>query len=214
MARSLVTLMAICALGLIWTTAASASQGSCNTQLSRTVNSRAVSADRLDQNLFNDTVLYYVNIERCNRGLTPLRSDNTLIRATRQHSRHMASNAYISHKSQQSGYRNLQDRLTKAHVKYRIAGENVAKSFVFAFDRRNVGSGRAQCEFNFASNGRAVPRHTYDTLAKDLVVLWMASPTHRSNILHRDFRRAGATFGVDPDTSFCGTIYAAQNFAN
>jgi len=214
MARSFVTWMAVCALGLFWTTAASASQGSCNTQLTQAANNRTVSAETLDQDLFNSAVLHYVNIERCNRGLTPLTSDNTLISATRQHSRHMATNAYISHKSQQSGYRNLQDRLAKARVRYRIAGENVAKSFVFAFNRRSVGAGNGRCEFNFSNNGRAVPRHTYDTLAKDLVVLWMASPTHRRNILHRDFRRAGATFGVDADSNFCGTIYAAQNFAN
>lgn len=214
MARSLVTLIAICALGAIWTTAALASQGSCNTQLSRTADSRTVSADALDQGLFNDAILYYVNIERCNRGLTPLRSDNKLIRATSQHSRHMASNAYVSHKSQQSGYRNLRDRLAKARVNYRVAGENVIKSFVFAFNRQAVGGDRANCKFNYKSNGNPVPRHTYDTLAKDLVALWMASATHRKNILHRDYRRAGATFGVDADLNYCGTVYAAQNFAN
>lgn len=214
MARSLVALMAVCAFGLLWTTAASASQGNCGAELSRAANNRAVTAESLDQGLFNIAILYYVNIERCNRGLTQLRSDNTLIRATRQHSSHMASNAYVSHKSQQSGYRDLQDRLAKAQVRYRIAGENVAKSFVFAFDRRSVGVGNSECQFNFASNGRPVPRHTYDSLAKDLVALWMASPTHRSNILHRDFRRAGATFDIDSGSDFCGTIYAAQNFAN
>lgn len=206
--------MAVCALGLIWTTAASASQGSCNTQLSHIANSREVTAGSLDQNLFNDAVLYYVNIERCNRGLAALRTDSSLIRATSQHSRHMARNSYVSHKSKQSGYRNLQDRLSKARVNYRVAGENVVKSFVFAFNRQAVGGDRANCRFSYASNGSPVPRHTYDTLAKDLVVLWMASPTHRKNILHRDFRRAGATFGVDTDPNYCGTVYAAQNFAN
>ena len=205
--------MAIFALGTFWTTAASAAQGSCNTRLSASAGSKAVSADALDQGLFNNAVLFYVNVERCNRGLTPLESDSTLIRATSQHTTHMATNAYVSHKSKQSGYRNLQDRLSKARVRYRIAGENVAKSFVFAFNRQNVGAS-AQCQFRFSSNGSRVPRHTYDSLAKDLVVLWMESPTHRSNILHRDFRRAGATIGVNNDPNFCGTVYVAQNFAN
>ena len=181
-------------------------------QLSGSANSRTVSADALDQSLFNDAVLYYVNIERCNRGLSPLRSDNNLIRATRQHSTHMARNAYISHNSKQTGYRNLQDRLSKANVRYNLAGENVAKSFVFAFDRRNVGS-QSQCQFKF-SNGATVPRHTYDSLAKDLVVLWMESPAHRKNILERSFHRVGATIGVNNDPNFCGTVYVAQNFAN
>ena len=212
MARSFVTWMAICALGLFWTTAASASQGSCNSQLSGSANSRTVSADALDQNLFNDAVLHYVNVERCSRGLSPLRSDSNLIRATRQHSTHMARNAYISHNSRQAGYRDLQDRLSKARVKYNLAGENVAKSFVFAFDRRNVGS-QSQCQFKF-SNGATVPRHTYDSLAKDLVVLWMESPAHRKNILERSFHRVGATIGVNNDPNFCGTVYVAQNFAN
>mgnify|MGYP000291788570 CR=1 FL=1 len=213
MARSLVTLIAICALGAIWTTAASALPGSCNTQLSSSANSRTVSADSLDQSLFNDAVLYYVNVERCNRGLVPLSSDNNLIRATRQHSADMARNAYISHNSKQAGYRSLQDRLSKARVSYRVAGENVAKSFVFAFNRKNIGTS-AKCQFRFSNTGGIVPRHTYDSLAKDLVVLWMESPTHRSNILYRDYRRAGATIGINNDPSFCGTVYVAQNFTN
>ena len=205
--------MAVFALGTFWTTAASAAQGSCITRLSASASSKAVSADALDQTLFNDAVLYYVNAERCARGLAPLGSDNTLIRATSQHSTHMASNAYVSHTSKQAGYRNLQDRLSRARVRYRIAGENVAKSFVFAFNRQNIGAS-ARCQFRFSSNGSRVPRHTYESLAKDLVVLWMESPTHRSNILHRDFRRAGATIGVNNDSNYCGTIYVAQNFAN
>ena len=214
MARSLVTLMAICALGLLWTTAASASQGSCSSQLSRTANSRTVSADALDQSLFNDAVLHYVNVERCIRGLSPLRSDGSLIRATRQHSAHMASNAYISHNSKQTGYSGLKDRLSRARVRYNVAGENIAKSFVFAFDRRSVSGDASSCKFRFSSNGRNVPRHTYDSLAKNLVLLWMESPTHRSNILHNSFHRAGATIGIESDPKFCGTSYVAQNFAN
>ncbi len=206
-------LMAACAFGLLWTTTASASQGSCSTQLTPAANSRIVSAETLDQSLFNAAVLHYVNIERCNRGLAPLKSDNNLIRATRQHSRNMASNAYVSHKSQQSGYRNLQDRLSRARVTYRVAGENVAKSFVFAFDRRNIGAS-ANCQFRFSSDGAVVPRHTYNSLAEDLVSLWMESPTHKRNILYRDYRRAGAAIGIDNDSSFCGTVYVAQNFAN
>lgn len=213
MARSLVTLMAICAFGLLSTTAALASQGGCTGQLTSAADNRVVSAETLDQTLFNAAVLHYVNIERCNRGLTPLKSDNKLIRATRQHSSNMASNAYVSHQSQQSGYRNLKDRLTKANVRYQVAGENVAKSFVFAFDRRNIGSS-GNCQFRFSSTGGVVPRHTYDSLAKDLVSLWMESPTHRRNILYRDYRRAGATIGIDTDSSYCGTVYVAQNFAN
>ena len=212
MARSLVTLMALCALGVFWTTTASAAQDNCTAPLSGTANSRIVSADALDQSLFNDAVLHYVNVERCSRGLAPLRSDNNLIQATQQHSDHMARNAYVSHSSKQAGYRNLQDRLSKARVRYNIAGENVAKSFVFAFDRRNVGA-QSRCNFKF-SNGTTVPRHTYDSLAKDLVVLWMESPAHRKNILENSFNRAGATIGVNIDPNFCGTVYVAQNFAN
>ncbi|MGE4612081.1 MAG: CAP domain-containing protein [Paracoccaceae bacterium] len=214
MARSLVALMVFCTFGVLWTTAASAAPASCNATLSSNASSRAVTADALDQALFNDAVLHYVNVERCNRGLTPLRSDNDLIQATSQHSAHMASNAYVSHNSRQAGYRELQDRLSKAKVQYRVAGENVIKSYVFAFNRQNIGSSGRACQFRFASNGSRVPRHTYNSLAKDLVALWMVSKTHRSNILHRDFSRAGATFGVDGNSSLCGTVYAAQNFAN
>lgn len=205
--------MAVFVFGLTIGTSASASQATCNAPLTSAADSRVVTPNALDQALFNDAVLHYVNVERCRRGLSPLKSDNSLIRATRQHALHMATNSYVSHNSKQAGYRNLQDRLSRARVKYRIAGENVAKSFVFAFDRRNIGT-KSACNFRFTNTGGSVPRHTYDSLAKDLVVLWMESPTHRSNILHNSFHRAGATIGVNEDPNFCGTVYVAQNFAN
>jgi len=126
----------------------------------------------------------------------------------------MATNAYVSHKASQIGFRNLQDRLAKADVKYRLAGENVAQNFVYAFNKQNVSRNQENCGFNFVNNGSRVPRHTYDTLAKDLVANWMASPIDRSNILHHSYRRAGATFGINSAQGFCGTIYAVQNFSN
>lgn len=200
--------------GLLLPDAAFASRFGCTAKPAGGALMREIVQIHIDQNLFNEAVLYYVNEERCSRGLAKLRPDAQLMRATIQHSTHMAANAYVSHKSRQVGFRDLQDRLAKAHVVYRLAGENVAKSFVFAFDNQAVSSDQGRCLFNFASNGVQVPRHTYGTLAQDLVKLWMASPTHRDNILHSGFRRAGATFGINTGQGFCGAIYAVQNFAS
>jgi len=199
---------------MLFSSEVEASQRDCNPQLESGARAREVRVGNIDQELFNSSVLTYVNVERCKRGLVQLQPDASLMRATLQHSSHMATNTYVSHKSTQAGYRDLQDRLAKAGVHYRVAGENVAKSFVFAFNKQSISGDRANCRFNYASNGNRVPRHTYDTLAKDLVILWMASPTHRSNILHRSFRKVGATFDINSGQGFCGTIYAAQNFSN
>lgn len=200
--------------GLPISATAAALQFECNSQLNPVTVAREVRLSTIDQEQFNTAVLFYVNLERCNRGLVKLQPDERLMQATFQHSSHMATNAYISHKSRQPGYRNLQDRLAKANVSYRVAGENVVKSFVYAFNKQRVSGNRENCSFNYVSNGSLVPRHTYNTLAKNLVTLWMASPTHRSNILHQSYRRAGATFGINSAQGFCGTIYAAQNFTN
>lgn len=204
----------IFAAGYLLPVTATASQYDCTPQLSSSASARAVRQNGIDQELFNTAVLFYVNVERCNQGLVTLRPDARFMQATFQHSSHMAANAYVSHKSRQAGFRNLQDRLAKANAKYRVAGENIVQSFVYAFNKQSVSSNPENCSFNFVRNGSRVPRHTYDTLAKDLVSLWMASPTHRSNILHRSYRRAGATFGINSNQGFCGTIYAVQNFSN
>lgn len=201
------------AIGVFLPDAAAAARYGCTPKPGNAL-IREISQTNIDQNLFNAAVLYYVNEERCSRGLAKLQPDTQLMRATIQHSTHMAANAYVSHQSRQIGYRDLQDRLAKAHVVYRLAGENVAKSYVFAFDKQPVFGDEGSCSYKFAHNGDRVRRHTYGTLAKDLVGLWMASPTHRSNILHRGYRRAGATFGMNAAAGFCGTIYAVQNFAS
>lgn len=214
MFNNLEAAIVIIAVGFLLPATASASRYACAPQPIGSELVREVRQSTIDQHLFNTAVLYYVNEERCSRGLTELQPDTRLMRATLQHSAHMAANAYVSHKSRQIGFRDLQDRLAKARVVYRFAGENVAKSFVFAFDKQLVSSDQGSCRFNYASNGSRVPRHTYGTLAKDLVDLWMASPTHRSNILHSGYRRAGATFGINTAQGFCGTVYAVQNFAN
>lgn len=191
-----------------------AAQTDCVINDVREAQTTEIFAGRVDQKLFNFAVLHYVNEERCRRGLTQLQTDIKLLRATNQHSAHMAANGYTSHTSRQVGYRDLQDRLAKANVHYRVAGENVVKSYVFDFDRRSVSKGPSDCDFKFNSNGRAVERHSYDTLAKDLVDLWMESPTHKSNILYPQYRHAGATAAISVDQGLCGTIYAVQNFSS
>lgn len=206
--------IAVFAAGFAFPATATASRYGCVSQLSNWSFTREVRQYSIDQELFNTAVLFYVNVERCNQGLVNLQPDARLMRAALQHSSHMSTNVYVSHKSRQVGFRNLQDRLAKANVKYGVAGENVAQSFLYAFNKQNVSSNQENCSFNFVNNGSRVPRHTYDTLAKDLVALWMASPIHRNNILHRSYRRAGATFGINSAQGFCGTIYAVQNFSN
>lgn len=206
--------VSVFAAGYLLPASATASQYNCTPQLSSSASDREVRQNGIDQELFNTAVLFYVNVERCNQRLATLQPDARLMQATFQHSSHMAANAYVSHKSRQAGFRDLQDRLAKANAEYRVAGENIVQSFVYAFNKQSVSSNPENCSFNFVRNGSRVPRHTYDTLAKDLVSLWMASPTHRSNILHRNYRRAGATFGINSTQGFCGTIYAVQNFSN
>ncbi|HSF92343.1 MAG TPA: CAP domain-containing protein [Paracoccaceae bacterium] len=173
----------------------------------------AISPTSVDQALFDAAVLHFVNIERCAHGLSALRSDASLQRATARHSEHMATNAYLSHKSRAPGMRDLADRLKKARVSYKVAGENIAKSFVFAFYKSPIGGNSATCDFKYAKSGAKVPVHTYASMAEDLVDMWMDSPSHRKNILYAGFRRAGATANIDA-SEYCGTIYAAQNFAN
>ena len=164
--------------------------------------------------VFSASVRYFTNIERCKRGLRPFKPDSGLLNAATVHSDFMARTRSLSHKSNVRGYRNLKERMRSSHVSMRTAGENVGQNFLYALGGRSISlATRGKCKFTYSETGSAVPQHSYSSLAKDLVASWVASPHHLGNLTNRKFTRMEASFGVAPDDSTCGWIYASQNFA-
>lgn len=128
--------------------------------------------------------LCLVNAERRHRGLRPLRHEGRLARAAARHARDMVRRRYFSHVSL-SG-RSFTERILRTGYGRRggrwLLGENLG-----------WGAGK-----------RATPRA--------IVRAWMRSPTHRANVLRRDFRDVGiATVRAVPvQGSARGATYAAE----
>lgn len=176
---------------------------------------RQVDADRPDQNRLNIAVVYFLNIERCRRGLEPLVPDQSLRKAAARHSRNMASRRFFSHKSPISGQTTMSQRLKSVGVKFRTAGENIAQRKLYQLTGRAVLiRASVACNLTYADTRQPVPRHSYRSLAKSTVTAWMASSGHKQNILNRSFGRVGTGMGVQQGGAACGTVFLTQNFAD
>lgn len=70
------------------------------------------------------TMLAYLNAQRGQRGLPPLRLDPTLVAVARAHSADMFRRSYFSHDSPDGA--SPFDRMHAAGIRYSIAGENIA----------------------------------------------------------------------------------------
>lgn len=188
----------------------SASAG-CEGSMPSSVN-QAINPNNPNGALFSVAVRYYSNIERCRRGLQPLAADPNLLQAAMAHSVNMARSNTMSHTTNVRGQRSLRDRMGAFRVSKRVAAENIAQNFLFAFGNRRFVP-RGSCQFTYADNGSPVPQFSYSSLAQSQVAGWMASPSHRENLLNRRVTRMEAGIGFAPDNASCGRLYLTQDFA-
>jgi uncharacterized protein YkwD len=174
---------------------------------------RTVGPDGPDERLFQEAVLYYVNVERRRAGQRPLASDPKLARAAAGHAINMAAHRTMSHRLAVPKAGKLAERLEGNGVAFRKAGENIAMDKAYRLVGRPISTKAAGCAFTYADTGEAVPRHSHASLAGAVVARWMASSGHRANILDPGFRRMGAGAAIDPRGPACGDVYLAQTFA-
>lgn len=175
----------------------------------------AINPNKINDGVLAASILAYTNQARCKAGRSALKSDKALIKMAQVHSKWMAGAQKMSHKSTVRGWKTLGDRLKKARAKFRVtAAENIGTTSYLAFPRgvqfKIVNAAKCQYKYN---NGKPIPAHTYDSLAKEIVGLWMASPKHKANIMIKQVDRHGATVRYDPKAQQCGKFYATQVFA-
>lgn len=120
-------------------------------------------------------VLKYTNLERTGRGLPPLSWDGQLAAVALRNSREMDRRHYFAHVNPDG--EDLFARLDRAGYRWKEAGENIIFSARLPAD--------------------ADP----DLVGKSLVRLWMASPSHRSNILAPYYSLSGSGTVYEPDTT-------------
>lgn len=173
-----------------------------------------VALDGPDQALFAEAVLYYSNAARQANGRARLAGDARLTRAAGDHARNMARLRTHAHVLPVRGQRDLSQRMHRQSLDFRLAGENIAKDKVFRLLGRPISTAHEGCRFTYGDTGTPVPRHTYASLAEQVVQRWLASPGHRASLLSKQFRRLGAGIAVDPAGPACGDFYLVQTFAD
>jgi len=168
---------------------------------------------RVNASLLDASVRAEVNYHRCRAGLSPLRSETRLRKIASGHSKWMAKARNMSHRSTVSGRRTLGERIKGSGLRWKAAAENIGMVYRFRMEKRQFFiNDAASCQFT-NSAGQKIPPHSYKSLARYVVGLWMDSPGHRKNILDRRMRMVGTAISLDKRAKHCGTYYITQNFA-
>ena len=175
---------------------------------------RTIPTDRVDQELFSRAIIVEVNYYRCKAGLEPLRLADGLIKVARVHASWMAEQRKLTHQSTLRGYASVQERVLASGLPVRRGSENIGYLPRYRFDvgRKIRIRNKARCEFTTVGGKRITP-HSYASLARSIVELWMRSAGHRRNVLDRNVNAVGAALGYDARGAQCGQFYMAQNFA-
>ncbi|MEY8098713.1 CAP domain-containing protein [Falsihalocynthiibacter sp. S25ZX9] len=167
---------------------------------------------KINESLLNNAVLIEVNYARCRSGLPALSSDSKLTRPATKHSKWMAKNSTLSHKSNVRGQNSTQNRIKNSGIKVKTGAENIIRMYRYQltggpFFVKNM----ATCDFA-DGKGNTLPPHSYASLAREASRQWIESPKHRENFMSNRMRMTATGAAVDPKGSHCGSIYLTQLF--
>jgi len=206
-------LLSVAAVATVALAASSASADAC-ARKSISGASKMIQPERgINQSLLERAILIEVNYERCRAGLRPLRAESRLRTAAKGHSEWMAKSRTLSHKSTLAGRSTLRTRLKRTGIKLRTGSENIGMVHRFQVDKGMFKiHDRASCQFA-TNSGQPIPAHSYQSLARNIVALWMNSSGHRKNIMDSRVSMMGSAAALDPRAEYCGTYYITQNFA-
>ena len=185
----------------------------CTRTVSKQASSTVVPSKSINQNLLDRAIRDEVNFHRCRAGLGKLGDvGKGLSNQAKKHSQWMARTQQLTHRSTVAGAATLRDRFERAGVKFRTGSENIGMVHRYQIDNRrfkilDAGS----CKFA-TRDGKSLPAHSYASLARHAVNLWMDSPGHRKNILDKRAKRVETAVAFDPKAKFCGRFWLTQNF--
>ena len=208
----LLRIMALC-VGAALLTSLPTSAEACSRSVSKKAASTIVPAGSIDQVLLDRAIRVEVNFHRCRAGLSKVgNSGKGLSKQARGHSRWMARTQQLTHRSTVAGSATLRDRIKRAGVKFRTGSENIGMVHRYQIDNRrfkilDAGS----CKFA-TYEGKVLPAHSYASLARHSVGLWMNSPGHRKNILDKRVTKVSTAIAYDPNAQYCGRFWLTQNF--
>lgn len=197
------------ALLLLQPTAADA----CSRSVSKAAAQTLVPSKRINQSLLEDAIRVEVNYHRCRAGLSDVGdAGQSLARQSEKHAVWMARSQQLTHRNTIPGSATLQQRVRSAGLKVRTGSENIGMVHRYQIDNRRFKIlSSSACQFT-TYEGQPLPAHSYATLARHIVDLWMNSPGHRKNILDRRVKAMTAAVAFDPNAQYCGQFWLTQNF--
>lgn len=185
----------------------------CSRSVSQTAAKTVVPANRIDQGLLEAAIRAEVNYHRCRAGLRDVSdAGSALAKQAEKHSIWMAKTQQLTHRSTVAGAATLQQRVKNAGLKVRTGSENIGMVHRYQIDNHRFKIlNSSACQFA-TYEGQALPAHSYASLARHIVNLWMESPGHRRNILDKKVSRMSAAVAFDPNAQYCGRFWVTQNF--
>lgn len=148
-----------------------------------------------DHTLLSAGILHETNRWRATEGLKPLLHHPQVDEACMIHVRDMVAKNYLAHQEKGTDTPQPIDRVRKAGLTPILAAENIATSPGIQYQSgRNVYPLKQwkRKGVSYEENGPAIPPHTYQSFAAQVVKQWIDSPSHRENIMLRDARYMGA----------------------
>ncbi|MGI9393243.1 MAG: CAP domain-containing protein [Boseongicola sp.] len=166
----------------------------------------------IDQALLDNAIRLEVNYHRCRAGLGPLTyAGRNLATMATKHSAWMAKTKKLSHFNTMPGLKSLGERVRASGTSYRGASENIVKVHRYQFNSSRFKTiDRRRCQF--ARKGKLIPAHSYASLARHSVDLWMDSAPHRRNILSNKMNRMVVGVAFANSRKYCGEYWLTQDF--
>jgi len=205
--------IAAVATGIAFMFATATAADACSRNVSSKAAKTVVPAKGINQSLLEDAIRVEVNYHRCRAGLAPVGdAGNGLSKQATKHSVWMARSQQLTHRSTVARSATLKQRVKNAGVRFRAGSENIGMVHRYQIDNKRfkiVNSGA--CQFS-TYEGQSLPAHSYASLARHVVTLWMDSKGHRKNILDRKVNRMSTGIAFDPKAQYCGRFWVTQNF--
>ena len=176
---------------------------------------RPIDFESIDHDLLAAAVFHETNRQRARHRRAALGYRPELLEAARLQAQSMARTGTISHRHRDRRLRTVTDRLERAGLQPAFAAENVAMTFGIRYEAGRAVYRRQESGailFSYRPDGAPIEPHTYLSFAEDLVGQWMASASHRENILHPQAAEMGSAHEHARNEQGMDTFYSAQVF--
>ncbi|RAI85024.1 CAP domain-containing protein [Algoriphagus yeomjeoni] len=170
---------------------------------------QTINYKKLDRGLLQAAMFFVTNEERIKYGLKPFEHSEVIEKVASEHANDMVSYNFYSHVSRVSGKKTIGERFSREGLKRMLIGENISSSIGLQYQTgRQINIPRSGGMYTYANNRREVILpHTYLSYAREVVQLWMNSPSHRKSILNPRFDQLGCGSQVYNNREFFNVPY-------